>query len=130
MVRTVDVDELVDRARQGQPRAVARLISLVEDASPKLRDVAKALAPMTGRARVIGLTGPPGVGKSTSTSLLVTAFRERGARVRSRRTTPPASRRRASRTRASGGVLRESGGGTTATGGATGTVGMRNDLGG
>jgi LAO/AO transport system kinase len=78
---TVDVDELVDRARQGQPRAVARLISLVEDASPRLRDVAKALAPLTGRARVIGLTGPPGVGKSTSTSLLVSAFRERGARV-------------------------------------------------
>jgi LAO/AO transport system kinase len=77
----VDVDELVDRARQGNARAVARLISLVEDASPQLRDVARALAPMTGRARVIGLTGPPGVGKSTSTSLLVTAFRERGRRV-------------------------------------------------
>jgi LAO/AO transport system kinase len=46
-----------------------------------LREVAKALAPLTGRARVIGLTGPPGVGKSTSTSLLVSAFRERGARV-------------------------------------------------
>jgi LAO/AO transport system kinase len=77
----VDVDELVDRARQGQPRAVARLISLVEDASPRLRDVARALAPLTGRARVIGLTGPPGVGKSTSTSLLVSAFRARGSRV-------------------------------------------------
>jgi LAO/AO transport system kinase len=77
----VDVGELVDDARRGRARAVARLISLVEDASPQLRDVARALAPMTGRARVIGLTGPPGVGKSTSTSLLVSAFRERGARV-------------------------------------------------
>ncbi|HVV18090.1 MAG TPA: methylmalonyl Co-A mutase-associated GTPase MeaB [Pseudonocardiaceae bacterium] len=81
MARTVDVDELVDRARRGEARAVARLISLVEDASPRLREVAKALAPSAGRARVIGLTGPPGVGKSTSTSLLVSAFRARGQRV-------------------------------------------------
>jgi LAO/AO transport system kinase len=81
VARTVDVDDLVERARDGQPRAVARLISLVEDASPQLRDVARKLAPMTGRAAVIGLTGPPGVGKSTSTSLLVSAFRNRGKRV-------------------------------------------------
>jgi LAO/AO transport system kinase len=60
---------------------VARLISLVEDASPRLREVAAALAPYAGRARVIGLTGSPGVGKSTSTSMLVRALRERGSRV-------------------------------------------------
>ncbi|MFC6094659.1 methylmalonyl Co-A mutase-associated GTPase MeaB [Saccharothrix lopnurensis] len=81
MERTVDVAELVDRARAGQPRAVARLISLVEDASPRLREVAAALTPYCGNARVVGLTGPPGVGKSTSTSALVRAYRERGARV-------------------------------------------------
>jgi GTPase len=81
VTRTVEVADLVDRARDGQPRAVARLISLVEDASPQLREVAEALAPLTGRARVIGLTGPPGVGKSTSTSVLVKAFREQGQRV-------------------------------------------------
>jgi LAO/AO transport system kinase len=76
-----DVSELIDRAREGQPRAVARLISLIEDASPQLREVAGALAPLTGRARVIGLTGPPGVGKSTSTSALVAAFRKQDKRV-------------------------------------------------
>ncbi|CCH34540.1 methylmalonyl Co-A mutase-associated GTPase MeaB [Actinosynnema sp. NPDC047251] len=81
MVRTVDVAELVDRAREGQPRAVARLISLVEDGSPHLREVARALAPFTGNAQVVGLTGAPGVGKSTSTSALVSAYRERGRRV-------------------------------------------------
>jgi LAO/AO transport system kinase len=81
VARTVDVAELVDRARDGQPRAVARLISLVEDASPQLREVARILAPFTGRAQVIGLTGPPGVGKSTSTSVLVSAFRKQGKRV-------------------------------------------------
>jgi LAO/AO transport system kinase len=79
--REVDVDDLVTRARDGQPRAVARLISLVEDASPLLREVAGALAPLTGRAQVLGLTGPPGVGKSTSTSALITAFRAQGKRV-------------------------------------------------
>ncbi|MGH4025448.1 MAG: methylmalonyl Co-A mutase-associated GTPase MeaB [Pseudonocardiaceae bacterium] len=79
--RAVDVDDLVDRARQGQPRAVARLISLVEDGAPELRDVARALAPYTGRAQVVGITGPPGVGKSTSTNVLVSALRAAGKKV-------------------------------------------------
>ncbi|HVK22055.1 MAG TPA: methylmalonyl Co-A mutase-associated GTPase MeaB [Actinokineospora sp.] len=81
MARQVDVADLVDRARQRQPRAVARLISLVEDASPQLREVAAALAPLGGRAQVIGLTGSPGVGKSTTTSALVAAYRGQGKRV-------------------------------------------------
>jgi len=75
------VAELVDRAREGQPRAVARLISYVEDASPLMRDVTAALAPYAGRAHVVGLTGAPGVGKSTTTSALVTEYRARGLRV-------------------------------------------------
>ena len=79
--RPVDVPALVVAAREGKPRAVARLISLVEDAHPALREVMAALAPHTGRAHVIGLTGSPGVGKSTSTNALVGAFRARGKRV-------------------------------------------------
>lgn len=79
---TIDsVGELVEQARAGRARAVARLISLVEDDSPELRAVSAALASLAGRARVLGLTGPPGVGKSTSTSMLVSAFRARGLRV-------------------------------------------------
>ncbi|QUQ71262.1 methylmalonyl Co-A mutase-associated GTPase MeaB [Kutzneria sp. CA-103260] len=81
MTRTVDVPDLVSRARSGEPRAVARLISLVEDASPHLREVAAALGPHTGRAWVVGLTGAPGVGKSTMTSQLVTALRRKELRV-------------------------------------------------
>ncbi|KOG60431.1 transporter [Streptomyces griseoflavus] len=77
----VDVPELVEQARQGRPRAVARLISLVEGASPQLREVMAALAPLAGNAYVVGLTGSPGVGKSTSTSALVTAYRRAGKRV-------------------------------------------------
>lgn len=78
---TPDVDDLVRRLREGQPRAVARLISLVEDESPALREVSAALAPLVGRAHVVGLTGSPGVGKSTSTAALVGALRAQGRRV-------------------------------------------------
>lgn len=81
MARTVDVGDLVERARGGSPRAVGRLISLVENASPQLREIMAALNPLAGKARVIGLTGSPGVGKSTSTSALVKAFRAQGKRV-------------------------------------------------
>jgi len=79
--RQMDVPDLVERAREGDPRAAARLISLVEDASPRLREVMAALVKHTGNAYVVGLTGSPGVGKSTATSALVTAYRQRGKRV-------------------------------------------------
>jgi LAO/AO transport system kinase len=81
MARHRSVQELVSRAAEGQARAVARLISMVEDASPQLREVAEALAPATGRAQVVGITGSPGVGKSTTTSALVTELRKQGKRV-------------------------------------------------
>jgi len=75
------VAALVRRGRDGDARAVARLISLVEDASPALREVSERLVEHTGNARVLGITGAPGVGKSTSTSALVTAMRATGRRV-------------------------------------------------
>jgi LAO/AO transport system kinase len=78
---TVEVDDLIERARKAEPRAVARLISLVEDGSPALREITAALAPYTGRCYTVGLTGAPGVGKSTTTSALVAAYRRRGNRV-------------------------------------------------
>ena len=78
---TRDVPALVERARAGDARSVARLISLVEDGSPALPEVAAALAPYAGRAQVVGLTGAPGVGKSTTTNELVRALRKRDRRV-------------------------------------------------
>lgn len=85
MSRRPDVADLVGRARRGEQPAVARLISLVEDPGrwgrALLREMAVALAPHTGRAHVVGLTGPPGVGKSTTTSALVRVLRTRGRRV-------------------------------------------------
>jgi LAO/AO transport system kinase len=72
---------MVAAARAGEPRAIGRLISLVEDASPQLREVAAALAPYAGTAEVVGITGAPGVGKSTFTSALVASYRSDGRRV-------------------------------------------------
>ena len=62
----------------GNARAVGRLLSLVEDESPLLPELMAALAPYAGRAHVVGITGAPGVGKSTSTSALVTELRKQG----------------------------------------------------
>jgi LAO/AO transport system kinase len=75
------VDDLVARARKGDARAVARLVTLVENASAQLREVTAALMPYAGNAAIVGITGSPGVGKSTSTSALVTVYREAGKRV-------------------------------------------------
>ena len=71
----------LERARAGDVRALARLLSLVENGSPQVRSVMKDLLPRTGAARVIGLTGAPGVGKSTTVGALVAAFRAAGRRV-------------------------------------------------
>jgi GTPase len=81
VAETSEPESLVSAADGGDPRALARLISMVENASPQLRDVLRLIAPRTGRARVIGLTGAPGVGKSTITGALVRAHRGQGLRV-------------------------------------------------
>lgn len=75
------VQDLIARARGGEARAVARLITLVESGSAALPEIAATLAPSAGAAMVVGLTGSPGVGKSTTTNELVRAFRAAGQRV-------------------------------------------------
>jgi LAO/AO transport system kinase len=77
----VDLTDLIERARHGEARALARLISLVEDESPALPELAGKLAPLTGHAHIVGITGPPGVGKSTSTSALISELRAAGHRI-------------------------------------------------
>ncbi|WP_438872337.1 methylmalonyl Co-A mutase-associated GTPase MeaB [Paractinoplanes maris] len=79
--RRPDVATLVTKARGGDARSVARLISLVENGDPALPEVAAALAPYAGHAQVVGLTGSPGVGKSTTTNELVRTLRAAGRRV-------------------------------------------------
>jgi LAO/AO transport system kinase len=79
--RSRDVPDLVTRARDGDPRAVARLVSLVENGDECLPELAAALANHTGQAQIIGLTGSPGVGKSTISNEMVRAYRAEGKRV-------------------------------------------------
>ncbi|MFN2587667.1 MAG: methylmalonyl Co-A mutase-associated GTPase MeaB [Actinomycetota bacterium] len=67
----MDLDELLRRALDGERRAVARLISPVEDGGADLGRAMQALYPHTGRAYSIGITGAPGAGKSTLTERLV-----------------------------------------------------------
>ena len=65
------LDHLAAGVRAGDRRALARAISLVENGDPLAYDLVRDLYPETGRSRVIGVTGPPGVGKSTLVSALV-----------------------------------------------------------
>jgi LAO/AO transport system kinase len=73
--------ELAERVLSGDRRAVARAISLVEDGSKELPALSAALYPKTGRAHTVGLTGSPGVGKSSLAAQLVQAERARGKTV-------------------------------------------------
>jgi LAO/AO transport system kinase len=72
------IDELIAEARSGSTRAAGRLLSLVE--SPRRDEVLDALGATTP-VRIIGLTGPPGAGKSTTVAALVSAYRAREMRV-------------------------------------------------
>lgn len=72
-----DIEELIVAARDGSARAAGRLLSLVE--SPRRDEVLAVLG--TSAVRVVGITGPPGAGKSTTIGALVAAYRSRGMRV-------------------------------------------------
>lgn len=75
------VQELVDRMRTGDVRALARAVSLVENAAPEAAALLSACFSHTGRALRIGLTGAPGAGKSTLVDRLARAWRDDGSRV-------------------------------------------------
>jgi LAO/AO transport system kinase len=77
----LNADDLAGRVNAGDARALARVISMIENGDPRARSVIKELAPLATGARIIGLTGSPGAGKSTVTSALVAAFRARGERA-------------------------------------------------
>jgi LAO/AO transport system kinase len=76
-----DLDDLVPRLLERQPRAVARAISVVEDGGEGQRELVRRIYPHTGKARVVGVTGPPGAGKSTLVDRLARLCRKRGETV-------------------------------------------------
>jgi LAO/AO transport system kinase len=75
------LDELVARVRERQPRALGRALSLLEDGGAPAAELVRRVYPSTGRARVVGVTGPPGAGKSTLVDRLAAALRARGETV-------------------------------------------------
>lgn len=77
----MNAPQLVERVRGGDRRALARAITLVENGAAELREIMAGLALHTGRARVVGFTGSPGVGKSTTTNAVVRAVRAKGLTV-------------------------------------------------
>ena len=74
--RAWTLDDLADGVRSGDRRALARAISLVENRDPLSYELVRVLYPETGSAFVVGVTGPPGVGKSSLISALVRHLRE------------------------------------------------------
>ena len=75
------VGELIDGVLAGDRRAIARAISAVEDGAPELEPLSTGIYPSTGRAATIGITGAPGVGKSTLAGELVRLARDRNLSV-------------------------------------------------
>ncbi len=73
--------QLVDAVLAGSHQAAARVISLVEDGTPEGYELLRRLSPRTGGAYVVGITGPPGVGKSTVVDSLTTTLRRQGKTV-------------------------------------------------
>ena len=71
----------VEAITAGDRRVIARAISVIENAAPGSAALLAALEPYAGRAHVVGITGSPGVGKSTTTAALIAAMRGRGRRV-------------------------------------------------
>jgi LAO/AO transport system kinase len=70
-----DLQNMIERVRAGEPRALARAITAVENRDPEANGLLRALFPYTGQGRVIGLTGAPGSGKSTLVDQLARLYR-------------------------------------------------------
>lgn len=72
---------LVERLLQKDRTALSKLITMAENDSPELLDIMRAVYPLTGKAYVIGVTGPPGAGKSTLVDKMICVYRSNGASV-------------------------------------------------
>lgn len=76
-----DLEELVEKLREGDKKALARAITLIESETPEASKVIKDIYPETGNAKVVGITGPPGSGKSTLVDKLVEKMGDKGTNI-------------------------------------------------
>jgi LAO/AO transport system kinase len=76
-----NLQQLVARVREGNPRALARAISIVENRGAESTELLKALFPFSGNAALIGLTGSPGAGKSTLVDQIAREYRKQGKTI-------------------------------------------------
>ena len=76
-----DIGPWVEKIREGDPRALARALSEVENRGPRAEHLLRALFPFSGRSWRIGITGAPGAGKSTLVNCLATHLRKQGRSV-------------------------------------------------
>jgi len=75
------MDKLLNNAFKGDPRSIGRLISFVEADTPSAKEIMKQIYPRTGKAKVIGITGSPGAGKSTFVDRLIEQFKADNMKV-------------------------------------------------
>lgn len=79
--KSATIPSFIEEVRTGNIRAISRAITLLESDGPERRTVLETLGPFSGHARVIGITGYPGAGKSTVIDQLITAYRSQGKKV-------------------------------------------------
>ncbi len=75
------IEKVIERIKARDVRVVSRLIRNIEDRLPDAKEIVKRIYPYTGKAKVIGITGAPGAGKSTITDFLISSFRKKGKTV-------------------------------------------------
>src|SRR3989441_5043528 len=81
MTETAKSASLAERVLEGEVRALARAITLIENDDPAGWELVREVFPRTGKARIVGLTGPPGVGKSTLIGALTAEMRKADRQV-------------------------------------------------
>lgn len=76
-----ELDDIISGVLSGDKKSIARAITLVEALNDDSLEILEKLAPYTGKAHILGITGPPGVGKSTLIDRLIREYRKRGKKV-------------------------------------------------
>lgn len=77
MTHAINVQQLVQGVLRGEKRAIARSISIIENNEPQAKGIISQIYPKTGKAHIVGITGPPGAGKSTLVEILTKQIRKK-----------------------------------------------------